>query len=73
MASETRAAVRGPGAEPGSLCRMTRCECAGLPFEEITRRVEEQRLGVAEALLHGGCGQICTACLPDLESYLKDL
>jgi hypothetical protein len=52
---------------------MTRCECAELPFEEIARRVRRDGLGVAEALTRGGCGQICTACLPDLESYLKAL
>lgn len=73
MASNTQAAVRGSDAKPGSVCRMTRCECAELPFEEIARRLKEQGLGVAEALRRGGCGQLCTACLPDLESYLKTL
>lgn len=73
MASDTHAGVRGSGAAPASRCRMTRCECAELPFEEIAKRVEDEGLAVAEALLRGGCGQICTACLPDLESYLKAL
>lgn len=73
MASDAQAAVRGSLTKPGSACRMTRCECAELPFEEIARRVADQGLGVAEALRHTGCGQICTACLPDLESYLKAL
>jgi hypothetical protein len=79
MASDTHAGVRRSGAAPGSSpasasgCRMTRCECAELPFEEIARRVEDEGLAVADALRRGGCGQICTACLPDLESYLKAL
>jgi bacterioferritin-associated ferredoxin len=51
---------------------MTRCECAGVSFEEIAARV---RLGApAHEALHGtGCGQTCTACLPDLARFLQSL
>jgi NAD(P)H-nitrite reductase large subunit len=73
MATVAQAVARKPHAEPASACPMTRCECAELPFEEIARRIEGQGLSVAEGIRQVGCGQICTACLPDLESYLKAL
>jgi bacterioferritin-associated ferredoxin len=49
---------------------MTRCECAGVSFEEIARRLAEQRLSLDEACGRTGCGQTCTACIPDLRAYL---
>jgi bacterioferritin-associated ferredoxin len=51
---------------------MTRCECAGVSFDEIASRV---RLGAdaPEALRRTGCGQTCTACLPDLARFLESL
>jgi len=49
---------------------MTRCECAGVPFEEIARRLREEGLSLQEACGRTGCGAICTACLPDLRVYL---
>ncbi len=50
---------------------MTRCECAGVTFGEIARRIAEDRATLAECARRTGCGQTCTACLPDLEVYLR--
>jgi bacterioferritin-associated ferredoxin len=49
---------------------MTRCECAGLRFDEIARRVcvEGQSLEAVQG--ETGCGHLCTACLPDLRDHL---
>ncbi len=51
---------------------MTRCECAGVTFEEIAQIA--QRAGPSGSLeeigCETGCGQLCTACVPDLLSYL---
>ena len=48
---------------------MTRCECAGVPFEQVGRLVDDG-LTVAEACQQTRCGQTCGACLPDLRTYL---
>lgn len=50
---------------------MTRCECAGLPFEEIARRAKEQGLALEGVMAATGCGETCTACLPDLRAFLR--
>jgi bacterioferritin-associated ferredoxin len=49
---------------------MTRCECADVSFEEIAR---EAAAGASfdEARRRTGCGQTCTACLPDLRRFLE--
>jgi bacterioferritin-associated ferredoxin len=49
---------------------MTRCECAGVGFDEIARRLAEQGMSLEEACGRTGCGSTCTACLPDLQAYL---
>lgn len=49
---------------------MTRCECADLPFEEIRKRVERGQ-SFDEIAHRTGCGRTCTACVPDLEAFLK--
>jgi bacterioferritin-associated ferredoxin len=49
---------------------MTRCECADLPFAEIAHRMRHEGQTLAEMGRRTGCGQTCTACLPDLEEYL---
>jgi len=48
---------------------MTRCECAGVTFQEVAARVRDGA-GAEEALRRTGCGQTCTACLPDLARFL---
>jgi bacterioferritin-associated ferredoxin len=48
---------------------MTRCECADLPFDEIRKRLENG-LSFDEIAKRTGCGQTCTACVPDLEAFL---
>ena len=49
---------------------MTRCESAGTPFDEVARRIETEGLTLAECARRTGCGQTCTACLPDLQAFL---
>ena len=48
---------------------MTRCECTGLAFEEIARRVLEGAT-LDEVQERTGCGRLCSACLPDLHARL---
>jgi bacterioferritin-associated ferredoxin len=50
---------------------MTRCECAGISFVEIGRLLEAGE-PLPAALARMGIGETCTACRPDLESYLAD-
>ena len=49
---------------------MTRCECADLSFAEIARRVLDDGASFDELRARTGCGETCTACLPDLQLYL---
>jgi len=49
---------------------MTRCECAGVSFEEIARRLRETRASLEDVCGRSGCGSTCTACLPDLRAFL---
>jgi len=49
---------------------MTRCECASMSFEEIARKMETQGLTLGECARRTGCGQTCTACLPDLQAFV---
>ncbi len=51
--------------------KMTRCECAELAFSAIARLLREQGLSLEEITHRTGCGRTCTACLPDLQAYLK--
>jgi NAD(P)H-nitrite reductase large subunit len=51
--------------------QMTRCECAEMAFSAIARLVREQGLSLDEVTHRTGCGRTCTACLPDLQHYLK--
>jgi bacterioferritin-associated ferredoxin len=41
-----------------------------MSFEEIARRMEAQRITLGECARRTGCGQTCTACLPDLQAFL---
>jgi NAD(P)H-nitrite reductase large subunit len=52
---------------------MTRCECAGMTFAELAHRVRAEGLSPEEACHRTGCGQTCTACVPDLKQYLAGL
>lgn len=65
---EGRAASAGSPASPPA---MTRCECAGISFGEIARRLREKTIALSELSASTGCGDMCTACLPDLEKYLQ--
>jgi hypothetical protein len=68
MATQT-----APGAEPLPVAaprEMSRCECSGVPFSTVARHLAEG-LTCEEACRRTGCGQICTACLPDLRAYLE--
>jgi bacterioferritin-associated ferredoxin len=50
---------------------MTRCECSGLSFEEIVRRVRGCGRGLDAVQAETGVGLLCTACLPDLRERLS--
>jgi len=50
---------------------MTRCECAEVAFADVARAMREQGLPLCEATRRSGCGQLCSACLPDLHRYLR--
>jgi hypothetical protein len=50
---------------------MTRCECAGVSFVEIGKLLEAGE-PLPSALARTGCTDMCTACLPDLDSYLAN-
>jgi bacterioferritin-associated ferredoxin len=52
--------------------RMTRCECTGIDFREIARALSESGQGLDDVSSQTGCGQICTACLPDLRTFLSE-
>lgn len=62
MAAVTAGALPEPPA-------MTRCECAGLSFDEVRKRLRKGQ-SFDEIAHRTGCGQTCTACVPDLEKYL---
>ena len=49
---------------------MTRCECAGVSFEEIVRLVRAEGLTLEAACCRKGVADLCTACLPDLKATL---
>ncbi len=44
---------------------MKRCECIGIPFEEIERRLRQGQ-SLDEVQQETGCGQLCSSCVPDL-------
>ena len=49
---------------------MTRCECAGVAFAEVARRMEAESLQPEQAIARTRCGQNCGACIPDLRRFL---
>ena len=54
-------------AAPATTSRaMSRCECAGVSFQELARRMDAERATVEEVCRRTGCGLTCTACVPDL-------
>lgn len=65
-------AALAAGAVPGPLVGppMTRCECAGVTFEEVARRMAAERLSADQVVRRAGCGQNCGACIPDLARFL---
>ena len=48
---------------------MTRCECTGSSFSEITRRMEQEKKSLETLMAETGVGSNCTACIPDLEAF----
>jgi len=49
---------------------MTRCECVEVTFDELIRRMREQRARLDAVQAETGVGLLCTACLPDLREHL---
>ena len=56
-----------PAATPRA---MTRCECAGVSFQEIASHMEAERSSLDEVCRRTQCGNTCTACLPDLALFI---
>ena len=50
---------------------MERCECAEMPFDEVSRRMKAEGLSFEEVVERTGCGRTCSACLPDLRKHLR--
>jgi bacterioferritin-associated ferredoxin len=59
--------------QPSSQRPMTCCECAGLSFEEIARRLAEPGRSLEQMQQATGCGLLCTACVPDLDRLVARL
>ena len=51
-------------------CALTGCECAGLSFDDVARRLREEGQTLEEVQDRTGCGRLCSACLPDLRDHL---
>ncbi len=49
---------------------MTRCECAGVTFQEIAARMDAEGTTLDEVCRRTQCGNTCTACLPDLARFV---
>jgi bacterioferritin-associated ferredoxin len=49
---------------------MSRCECVGLSFDEVARRLREEGATLEAVQERTGCGRLCSACLPDLRAHL---
>jgi NAD(P)H-nitrite reductase large subunit len=52
---------------------MTRCECAGVSFQEIARQMAATGGSLDDVQRRTGCGGTCTACVPDLRRFLSSL
>jgi bacterioferritin-associated ferredoxin len=50
--------------------QMTACECSGVAFSEVARLVFSEGRPLDDVLERTGCGQTCTACIPDLQTDL---
>jgi bacterioferritin-associated ferredoxin len=49
---------------------MTRCECAGVAFTEIARRMEAGGKSLDLVMAETGVGGLCTGCIPDLRAFV---
>ena len=49
---------------------MTRCECSGVTFVEVARRMQAEGLLPEQAIARSACGRNCGACIPDLRRFL---
>jgi NAD(P)H-nitrite reductase large subunit len=65
----TAAAAREALPEPAPRA-MTRCECTGIAFQDIAKRMEAERASLDEICRRTECGNTCTACLPDLARFV---
>lgn len=48
---------------------MTRCECAGVSFADLTKRMAAEGKSLETVMAETGVGVTCTGCLPDLRSF----
>lgn len=67
----TPLALGRPAHCPARPRRMTRCECAGVAFSEVSELMRREGLSLDQACDRTGCGRTCTGCLPDLEHFLR--
>jgi bacterioferritin-associated ferredoxin len=73
MRRAIRSAVAGDDDEaprPPRAAAMTSCACTGRSFAEVAYRMLRDCLSAGKAEGLTGCGSICTACIPDLRSFL---
>lgn len=68
----SRSWTAAPSRESSELAgpAMSACACTGRTFEEVSHRMDRDGLTLSEAESLTGCGSICTACIPDLRSFL---
>jgi hypothetical protein len=52
---------------------MSACECSGTSFSEVARTMVEHQCSHEHAMAVTDVGQLCTACVSDLELYLSSL
>jgi hypothetical protein len=52
---------------------MSRCECSGTSFSDVARTMVQHQCSHEHAMAVTDVGQLCTACIPDLELYLASL
>jgi bacterioferritin-associated ferredoxin len=50
---------------------MTRCDCHDVAFEDVARAMRDGGRPLRELQRVLPCAQTCTACLPDLEAFLR--
>lgn len=62
--------IKPPTATLPSIGRaMTRCECAGVAFADVARRMSAEGKTLETVMVETGVGRMCTGCIPDLRAF----